>query len=358
MIARTALFHGAGLPLELREHSMPEPAGAELLVRISACTLCRSDLHTHSGRRSQPLPSVLGHEIVGRIAAFGPNARPADHAGSPAGLGDRITWAVVPACGDCFFCRHDLEQKCATGYKYGHVRSDATAPGGGGLADYLLLQPGTAWFRVPEALPDGVAAMANCSTATAVAVVERAGGLEDGTVVIYGAGVLGLTAAALAAARGARHVVVCDPDAGSRTRALQFRATHTAAGQDELAELVRELTDGRGADAALELCGAPPAVVGALEVVRIGGTVVLAGTVAPTPPIPLDPEAVVRKVLTVTGVHNYRPHDLGAALQFLAGPGAALPFAELVQGTFPLAEVEQAMAFAHAHPGSRCLVVP
>ena len=85
---------------------------------------------------------------------------------------------------------------------------------------------------------------------------------------------------------------------------------------------------------------------------------VLAGTVAPTPGVELDPEQVVRRLLTIRGVHNYHPRDLGAALAFLAGPGLGFPFATLVGKEFPLEEVERAFAHAHAHPGVRVAVVP
>jgi alcohol dehydrogenase len=80
--------------------------------------------------------------------------------------------------------------------------------------------------------------------------------------------------------------------------------------------------------------------------------------VLPTASVPLDPEAVVRRMLTIRGVHNYAPRDLATALDFLAGAGMAYPFAELVSRTYRLDEVEQAFAFAHAHPGSRVAVTP
>ena len=108
----------------------------------------------------------------------------------------------------------------------------------------------------------------------------------------------------------------------------------------------------------LELAGVRETVQAALTLVRIGGTVVLAGTVLPTPAVALDPEQVVRRLLTIRGVHNYTPRDLVAAVDFLAGPGRTYPFASLVSRTFRLEEVEQAFGTAHAHPGSRVAVIP
>jgi threonine dehydrogenase-like Zn-dependent dehydrogenase len=199
---------------------------------------------------------------------------------------------------------------------------------------------------VPDEIPDPVAAMANCATATAAALLRAGGFLPGRRVAILGAGVLGVTAAAMARAGGAREVSVADPSAERRARAAEFGATHT----DE--------SIGPGADLVLECAGTAESVAAALALPRVGGTVILAGTVRPTPPVPLDPERVVRRLLTIRGVHNYAPADLEVAVAFLAGPGRAFPFAGLVGRTFALDEVEEAFAHAHAHPGSRVAVAP
>lgn len=335
---RAALFHGVGQPLELAWFPVPEPVGSEVLVRVTCCTLCASDLHTHAGRREAPTPAVLGHEIVGRIEAINP--------GSRLTVGDRVTWSIAASCGACFFCGDGLPQKCERLRKYGHERSTPDRPFTGGLADHVLLEPGTFILRVPDEIPDVVAAPANCATATAAALL-RAGGFTAGrTVAILGAGVLGVTAAALARASGAREVIVCDPNADRRARAGEFGATRTGEEADP------------GADLVLECAGTAESVAAALALPRVGGTVVLAGTVRPTPPVPLDPERVVRRLLTIRGVHNYAPVDLETAVAFLAGPGRAFPFAGLVGRSFSLEAIEEAFAHAHAHPGSRVAVVP
>src|SRR5208283_5261802 len=116
------LFHGSDRPLELRHFATPIPDGAEVLVRVTCCTLCASDLHTHAGRRTAPTPTALGHEIVGRIEAFGSTAARHDFRGQPLAVGDRLSWSVAASCGGCFFCAHELPQKCATLFKYGHEK--------------------------------------------------------------------------------------------------------------------------------------------------------------------------------------------------------------------------------------------
>jgi alcohol dehydrogenase len=358
-MGRVVYFHGPGRLLELVRRPVPEPRGAEVLVRVSCTTLCRSDLHTHAGRRTEPTPVVLGHEIVGRIAAFGPAASRRDVQGRALTVGDRVSWSVAASCGECFFCADGLPQKCAALFKYGHEQARDDRPFVGGLADFVVLVPGTACVRVPDGLPDTLATPANCATATVAAVLRHAGPLRGRAVLIFGAGVLGLTACAVARAAGAAAVLVSDLDDRCRERATAFGATHVLSGAaDAVAAAVAEVTAGRGVDVALELAGVAETVQAGLARLRVGGTLVLAGTVLPTPPIALDPEDVVRRLLTIRGVHNYTPQDLAAGLVFLDGPGRAYPFADLVSHTFRLDEVEQAFEYAHAHPGRRVAVVP
>ena len=354
---RAMVFLGAGQRLEPRRFDPPEPRSAELLVRVTCCTLCRSDLHTYSGRRIEPTPIVLGHEIVGRIEAFGPDAPRRDALDAPLSEGDRVSWCIAAGCGTCYFCAADLPQKCERLYKYGHERLEPSAPPLGGLSDFVLLVPGTRLYRVPDALADPVAASANCSTATVAAVLRRAGAIADRRVVVLGAGVLGLTACAMARAGGASAVIVCDPVAECRERAVRFGATRTC-DAEELSECVREATQGRGADCVLELSGAASSAQATLSLCRTGGTIVLAGTVAPVGNLALDPEQFVRRLLTLSGVHNYHPRDLADALAFLAGPGAQFPWRDLVVEQYPLEQAEAAFAAALARPGVRIAVAP
>jgi alcohol dehydrogenase len=358
-MVQAVLFHGSGRPLEIVQLPMPEPQGQEILVRVTCSTLCRSDLHTHSGRRIEATPTVLGHEIVGRIAAFGSEAPRVDALGQDVRIGDRVTWAVAVGCGRCFFCADELPQKCELPYKYGHERVHPDRPFAGGLAEAVILVPGTAMYRVPDEVSDHLAAPANCATATVAALLRYSGPVAGRNVLVLGAGVLGVTACALASASGARTVLACDPSPECRERAVAFGATHAVSSEPgELQSSVSDATRGRGVDVALELSGTAGAVQSALSLARVGGTVVLAGTVLRVGNVGLDPEKVVRRMLTIRGVHNYHPRDLASALAFLAGAGRRFPFDSLIATEYRLVEVEQAFAFAHAHPGVRVAVIP
>lgn len=342
--AAAAVFAGKPGSLELRSFETPTPGPREILVRVAGCTLCGSDLHSYHGRRQTPTPTVLGHEIVGHVVALGASG-PADVAGQPLQIGDRITWAIVAHCGECFYCRRDLPQKCTRGVKYGH---EALQPGRellGGLAEYCLLTPGTSAVRLTAELPLSVACPASCATATIAAALEVAGDLNGAAVCIFGAGMLGLTAAAMARSAGAAAVLCVDPIAARRERSLQFGATRAAA-PDELADAARQTAGEEGFDVALELSGSPAAFEAAWPLLRIGGTLVLVGAVFASPPVPLLLEQVVRRQLTIRGVHNYAPRHLARAVDFLAANHERYPFAELVSRWLPLADAAEAFRLA------------
>lgn len=337
--------------MTLEEFPLPELRAGEALVQVSLCTICGSDLHTYSGRRSAPCPTILGHEIIGRIAALPPGEQLMDLRGRALSIGDRVTWTIAASCGECFSCGEGLTQKCEELFKYGHER---IAPGhalSGGMAEHCHLSAGTGILTVPDHLSDEVACPVNCATATVAAAVRCVPALTDRIVLIQGAGMLGLTAAAMARSLGAARIIVSDVQSGRLARATAFGATDTidaALGAQELAREVRDLSAGRGADVIFELSGSPAAIEAGFDCLRIGGTYLWAGTVTPSPPMHLTPERLVRNLWTVRGVHNYTHRDLDVALSFLSEQGADHPFEDLVEGIYPLAEAQDALERAGA----------
>ena len=274
--ARAITFHGPGRALETIEFALPKLQAGEVLVKVSCSTLCGSDLHTYHGDRGTPCPTILGHEILGVVAELPAGAPVLDHFGMPLEIGARVTWGIAASCGDCFFCRHELPQKCATLFKYGHQQITDAHPLSGGMAEYCHLAAGTPVFRVPESLPDTVACPANCATATVAAALRVAGQHSEGTLLIHGAGMLGLTAAAMARWQGYRDVIVIDVNPQRLSRATEFGATHVvAAGETDssLDDTVEATTAGRGVDVAIDVSGAPAAMRQGMEALRrMGGS--------------------------------------------------------------------------------------
>lgn len=357
------IFVEPGQPFVPRAFDLPELAAGELLVEVTCTTLCGSDLHTYTGRRAAPCPTILGHEILGRVARLPAEGSVLDDRNSALNVGYRVTWSVAASCGQCFYCGDQLPQKCERLFKYGHQPIDDRHPLSGGLATHCHLAAGTAIVRVPDALSDEVAAPANCATATVAAALRTAGPLKNTTLLVQGAGMLGLTACAMAREAGAREMIVCDVEPERLQLAQRFGATRTlcldhSTGSNELVQLAADLTSGRGVDVALELSGAPAAVPLGVDALRIGGRYVWVGAVFPSEPIPLLAETIVRRLLRIEGVHNYAPGDLRTAIDFLAAHHDRYPFAELVSARFPLDAADDAFQFALRARAPRVAVVP
>ncbi|SFR91849.1 putative phosphonate catabolism associated alcohol dehydrogenase [Agromyces sp. CF514] len=379
------VWHEVGRPhesiavpgLELRE--------GEALVEVELATICGSDVHTVLGHRRSPAPSVLGHEQVGHVVALGPGGA-ATVDGTPLALGDRIVWSVTASCGHCERCLRGLSQKCLALRKYGHERLERGWELSGGFATHVHLRAGTAIVRVPEHLAAELAAPAACSTATAVAAVE-AGAAQFGTrapgpggtsttgtspadpggeprgeplgvtVLISGAGMIGIAATAIVSEAGAT-VVVVDPDPARRATALRFGADVVLdPGEGPLAAQLAALA-APAPLVAIEASGAVSSVRSVIDACAVGGTVVLVGSVSPGPAVELDPEQVVRRLLTITGVHNYAPRHLQRAIGFLSGSPGTFGRDHLVGARFALDDLDTAIEVAASGAHVRVAIDP
>lgn len=342
--ATAMLWHAPDRPHEAATVESVRLRQLEVLVEIELATICGSDAHTSAGHRAAPAPLVLGHEQLGRIVALGAGEpRAAD--GAVLAVGDRVLWSITASCGQCERCAVGLPQKCRTLRKYGHEEFTEPWVLSGGFASHMQLLAGTAILRLPESVPATVLAPVSCGTATAWAALATAQRMRRSpatTALITGAGLIGLTLTAMASDRGIR-TVVADPDPARRQLALRFGAT---AAYDPLADptdrvlAVAAAGAEDGFDVVVEASGARAAVAGTLAAAAIGGVIVLVGSVFPTEPVPLDPERLVRRLITVTGVHNYTADDLVAATAYMLKRWSAHPFSELVGEVVALGDLD------------------
>nr|WP_198955516.1 alcohol dehydrogenase catalytic domain-containing protein [Frankia sp. CcI49] len=324
---RAAVWRG-GDAVAVEPVAVPVLGPGDALVRVRLATVCGSDRHTVSGRRRQPCPSILGHETVGEIVALGPGEASAVD-GQPLRLGQRVIWSVTLPCGSCDRCAAGFSAKCRTVRKAGHEALGSSWSLSGGYAEHVLLPHGLPIAVVDDELPDTVAAPAACATATVMAVIERAGALTGRRVVVVGAGMLGLAAAAAAAWAGASTVTSIDHHPARRELARLLGATDARP----------TVLEAGTCDMLLEFSGSSAALQDGLAALDVQGAAVLAGSVAPDAAVALDPEAVVRRQLSILGVHNYEPRHLGAALRFLGETHEKLPWSDLVAAPVPLDEI-------------------
>jgi putative phosphonate catabolism associated alcohol dehydrogenase len=359
---RLAVYDHPNAPFQIKEFPLRAPELGEVLVRIRMSTICRSDIHSYQGHRPNPCPGVLGHEIIGVIEALGAGVDK-DMRGDPLVPGDRITWSEYFIPGRNYYAELlDLPQKSPGVGKYGHMAAATSPHHHGGFGEYCYILPQSWILRLPDELSDEEATPINCGVATMIAVTEAAGIRMGQTVVVQGLGLLGLYGAAIAKARGARAVIGLDTLAERRERAHRFGVDlaldPATMDKADLLRQVKAVCRPEGADAVLEVCGVPDVIALGIEMLRVGGTYVLGGVVNPNALVTLDANLLLRKLLTLRGVHNYHPRNLIEALDFVVANRKRFPFHDLVDGKYPLDRVNDAMADAAARRVLRAAIVP
>lgn len=352
-----ALFSAAGQPFDLRVAPIPSLKNGELLVKIESCTVCGSDLHTYAGHRQSPIPAILGHEILGRLVS---PQQVDDGEGRSLRAGERLIWSVTGSCNHCFFCETGIPQKCESAFKYGHEPFSQAWPLNGGLAEYCVVRPGTFFLRAPDNIAAGILTPTSCATATVAAALQSAGPLRGKHVLVMGAGMLGTTACAMLDSLGA--TVATSDLKPLRLRHAQLfgssRELDAGVSIEDFTAEARSATKEHGFDVVLEVAGHNASVERALSACRIGGTCVLAGSVFPQNSLSVSSEDIVRRMLTIRGVHNYAPGHLLKAREFLTGEAHRYPFESLIEAKFPLDAVNSAFPFALEIAPYRVMVCP
>jgi len=350
MTGRVAVLEAYGGDFELREYPVPDPEPGAVLVRLTRAGVCGSDLHIWRGEMKAvygavPADLTFGHEMCGRVERLGAGVT-VDSAGQPLREGDRVTFVYFFPCGRCPVCLRDEMGSCP---RKGRANRVAGTPPyfNNAFGDYYYLRPGGWVFRVPDEVSDDVVTPANCALAQVVYGLARAGLRPGDTLVVQGAGGLGLNAVAIARDMGADRVVVLDRMASRLELARAFGADH-ALSLDELPtperriEAVQELTGGFGADVVADFVGYPDVVPEGLRMLRGGGCYLEVGSIAPGNVFSYDATALVRASARLVAVSNYSPWALARALAFLRRNLRRFPFERLVSHVFPLARIGEA----------------
>ena len=223
MKSKLMIFERAGQPLRLETCEIPPLKAGEVLVKNEYATLCRSDISTYLGRRIEKSPTILGHEIVGRVAALGTSA--SDVNGCTLRVGERVTWAIYASDPSSEMSRRGIPQKSPDLFKYGHEQVTPTSTLHGGLAEYTLLRRFTPILPLDEQIPLPAASIINCAVATVAGSLRLADELQGRRVVIWGTGMLGVIACAMCREKGAGEVVAVDITPERLEIAKRFGAT-------------------------------------------------------------------------------------------------------------------------------------
>lgn len=276
--------------LEVLDVPRPAPGEDELLIRVQCCGICGSDVHGYDGSTGRRIPPiVMGHEAAGVVEAVGSAVtgfRP----------GDRVTFDSTVFCGVCFFCRRGQVNLCDRREVIG-VSTPAFRRMGA-FAEYIVV-PARIAYGLPDNLPFTHAALIEAVSVAVHAVSLTRIALAD-TVLVVGAGMIGLLTLQAARLAGAGRVFVLDVDDSRLELARKMGAAEALNSRDRgVADKLLQLTEGRGCDAALECVGTGATVGLAVDAVRKGGTVTLVGNVTPT--IEIGVQSVVTRQIRLQG---------------------------------------------------------
>ncbi|CAM3994966.1 NAD(P)-dependent alcohol dehydrogenase [Tsukamurella strandjordii] len=327
---RASVLHPGGrMTVETRAVPIPDPG--DVLIAVAAVGVCGSDTHyLRHGRIGEfevTAPIVLGHEASGRIVAVGEGV-------SAARIGERVS--IEPQRPEAFSPETLRgEYNLCPG-----MRFYATPPIDGALAEYVTI--GSAFAHaVPDTISDEAAALFE-PLSVAIASLRKAGVGLGGSVLIAGAGPIGLLCAQVARASGAARIVVSDPDPARRGAATSFGATTALTPGDDA---------GTGFDAFIDASGAPAAIDAGIPAVRPGGRIVLVGMGADRLELPVS--LIQARELILTGVFRYA-NTWPTAIALAAG--GAVDLDAMVTARFPLDEAEAALN-ADRTPGTIKAVV-
>jgi L-iditol 2-dehydrogenase len=376
---RAAVMEAPGR-LEVERFPMPNPKPGAVLMRVSYSGICGTDKHTYRGESKQyagtdherdiTYPLICGHENVGVIEAIGGGDSIPDSDGRPLHVGDRIVPAANVPCGHCIFCLNGYPYYfCENLQDYGNSLHSGIPPHlFGGWAEVMYLLPGTPLFRVPDQLPDELAALTEVMAVTHG--FERARILNAGwggsgfgeSVAVVGVGPLGFCHLVKARLLGCGKLIAVDRLQSRLDLSRRFGATLTINAskttEKERVDLMREHTM-TGPDIVIDCTGVAQSFPECLHLVRYGGTVVEAGAFVDMGPVGINPNAdICTKNVSVIGVGGETATSYVPAMNLLARNMDRLPLTEIITHRMPLERAAEAVELAQKDGAMKVLMDP
>lgn len=345
--------------LELQSFPRPEVASDSLLMKVVQLGLCGTDKHMLMGHTPLNFPVIPGHEVVGIVEEIGPDANSTMNViGGPLQEGNVIT--VVPSskgCGKCIYCLRMPHRPalCMNRTVYGFSNCDEPPHLTGHLAEHVYVH-GNSWvYKIADEVPESRRVLAE-PTAVATRAVERsfapgiaqigAGHGIGSTVVVLGAGPIGLLVTAVLRHTGAGTIITTDAVDDRLQMAKRMGADVTLdvtkTSLAERTEAIQDLSEGMGADIVFECAGVPGVFAEALELVRRAGIVMEIGHYTDSGEVSIHPHQICKKDIDVRGVWAYPQIQFKTALEFLRH--TTVPVEELATHYLPMHKVPEGLA--------------
>jgi S-(hydroxymethyl)glutathione dehydrogenase / alcohol dehydrogenase len=306
---KAAVLKDYGLQVSVEDVGLHPPKKAEVMVKIKAAGICHSDLHVVHADLPLPVPMVLGHEGAGIVEEVGEGV-------TRVKKGDHVVLNWVPECGSCYYCQIGRKDMCDT--------AQATAATGtmsdgttrfykedqelfqfsmtGTFSEYTVV-PENGVIPIRKDIPFAQASLVGCSVLTGFGAVINTARVKPGSsVVVIGAGGVGLNVIQTARLAGAEGIIAVDLAPNKFDTARQFGATYTVnATEEDVIDRVLELTSGRGADYAFEVIGRPDTIAQAYNCLGKCGTAVVVGIAPPHMDVTINAFSIPAQSKTITG---------------------------------------------------------
>jgi len=360
---KAAVLYGFNEPLRVESVQLKEPRADEVLVKVAASGICHTDLSVIQGRLPHPPPVVLGHEAAGVVEEVGKavtHVKPGDH----------VVLSAIPSCGRCFYCVAGESHLCEAGVTAMMEGQEAIFEKDGlaitrfaGVASFAerTVVRGPAAIKIPNDVPLDRACLVGCGVITGVGAAINAARVRPGqTVAVFGCGGVGLNVIQGAALCGAATIIGVDLVDKKLAWAKQFGATHTLDGGSghDVADAIRQLTAGVGADVVFEVIGNPAVVSLCLQSTRRGGKVIMVGVpgfgedlAVPAALIPLEEKSIVGTLLGSANMHRDMPKLLELYMK------GKLKLDELISQRIKLDEINTAFASMERGEVARSVIV-
>ncbi len=348
---RAAVLRDYEKGLQVEEIPTPSPRAGEVLVKVSACGLCHSDLHVIGGAISFPLPCVLGHEVAGEIVEVGPGN---EH--NALQVGQRVAGAFLMPCGQCEACSEGRDDLCGPFFDLNRIQGKLydgetrlfEADGSpiamysmGGLAEYCVI-PSTSVTPVPDNIDPVSGAILGCAAMTAYGAVRRGADLRYGeSVAVVATGGVGSNIIQISKAFGARKIIAIDVSDEKLEAARALGATDVVnSTKENVREAVFAKTNGRGVDVAFEALGRPETWNSALDALRDGGRMVPIGLGAGVQTAAVEINRTVRRSQSILGSYGARTRQDLPEVVRMASNGS-IHYQDIVTRKFSLDQVAE-----------------
>jgi len=360
--SKRAVLVNPSNPIEIWDEIIASPGPGEVLVRTEMSGVCGTDVHLARGEIELPGPIVLGHEGVGRIEHLGEGAT-TDYAGTPVVPGDRVYWVPLSPCGRCHACTVEEEPTYCSDILGQLFREGMKSP----VCTYTelaLLPVGMAFYRIPDDTPSEAVIAFGCAMPTMLKGLERLGGIAiNDSVIIQGAGPVGLAATLLAGVCGAKQVIVIGGPRHRLEMALKLGATNTISIEDipdpaDRIQLIGKLTQGRGADIVIEGAGYVSAFAEGIKMLAKGGRYLIAGLWSTPGEVSIEPRYLNNMNLRIIGTALYEGRHIHGAIRVAQTYHNSLPMTEVITHRFSLAESQQALETVGSHESIKAIILP